>query len=83
MEDDVERKTEPKGELDPPSRRPPTAAGAGASGPDPGQPRSSSLAVVAASSNWLEKMLNRTLDAVDELGDRVGEALHLRSQRTP
>jgi hypothetical protein len=83
MEDEFEREIEPKRDLDPPSRKPPTAVGAATSGPAPERSRSVSMVRAKAAPNWLGTFVTRTLDVVDELGDLVAEALHLRSKRTP
>jgi hypothetical protein len=81
MEDEFERETQPSGALDPPSRKPPTAVGVATPGPG-GEGGRSALVRARTTSSWLGKLLNRTLDVVDELGDVVAEALHLRPRNT-
>ena len=83
MDDEFERETQPSGALEPPSRKPPTTVGVATPG---GGPRSRRRPVGAGpGQNDVElvgKLLNRTLDVVDELGDIVADALHLRPRDT-
>jgi len=81
MEDESAPETQPSGALEPPSRKPPTAVGIATPGSHPERGRS--LVVPAtATPNWLGEFLSRTLDVVDELGDIVAEALHVRPRHT-
>jgi hypothetical protein len=82
MDDEFDRETQPSGALEPPSRKPPTAVGVATPGPGPEGGRSVSLAVAAATPNWLGRFVSRTLDIVDELGDVVAEVLHVRPRHT-
>jgi len=82
MEDEFFRETEPSGALGKPPHKPPTAVGVATSGSDPGGGRSRSLAVAVATPNWLGKFISRSLDVIDELGDVVAEALHLRPHKS-
>jgi hypothetical protein len=82
MENEFERETQPSGALEPPSRKPPTAVGVATPGSSPERGRPAALVRAAATPNWLGKFLSRTLDVVDELGEIVAEALHLRSRHT-
>jgi len=80
MEDEFFRETQPSGALEPPSRKPPTAVGVATPGDGGEGGRPASVALATARPNWFGKFVSRTLDVVDELGDIVAEALHLRSR---
>jgi hypothetical protein len=81
MEDEFPPDTQPAGALGPPLRGPPMAAGLATSGPNPEPSGSRSTVVVAAKPNWLGVFLLEALDALDELGDMVADAFHVRPSR--
>ena len=76
MSEEFERSTQPSGEMDPPSKDPPTAVGTDEVPDGGGGPR---RALPARTSGrrpgWLAEWLTRTLDTVDMLADRARETL--------
>ena len=78
--DDVAPQTEPKGELIPPPRKPPTAVAADAAEPEPRPPRSV--------QRWkrptrgpVPKAIVRAVDAVLDVLDSVGDAVRAAAGR--
>jgi hypothetical protein len=80
MDDDFMRRTAPGGDLSKPPRKPPTAVGTDTL-PNPddflrrfvrSRPR----------RRWYTRLLRRTFDAIDDLGDALARKLHLRQPRT-
>lgn len=76
MSDDYAPEPQPFGDLSQPPRKPPTAIALATPEPAPEHRRPS-----AVRRAWYEDVLTRTLDVVDELGDAVAEALHIRPRR--
>ena len=76
MEDDFEHKTEPAGDLDPPSRKPPTAvATAEASKPDDSGGARVRALIGPGTTSLLGKWVNAVLDTVDIAADLARDAV--------
>jgi hypothetical protein len=77
-EEEFEPKTQEKGELVPPVRRPPTAVGTGTPPPPPPRPRPSGPAPVPHGRPMLWYVLQavrRSLAAVVDLADAAGDVI--------
>lgn len=84
MSEDHAPQPEPRGDLVPPPRIPPTAVAAGTPQPDPGE-ESRAIAPVRAwrppglrARAGVLRAVDRVLDALDETGDAIAEAIGLR-----
>jgi hypothetical protein len=77
-EQEFSRETQPAGSLGPPERKPPTAIGVSDYGDSSGRHPEGSVVRQYARPNWLLKFFSQALDVIDELGDGVAKALHIR-----
>jgi len=78
MQDDFRPETQSSGDLEPPSRKPPTAVGTGAPEPDPEDRRFAIAATTERTPNAFGRFLSRAFDVLDEMADTVANALHIR-----
>lgn len=79
MDDEFFRETAPAGNMAKPPRKPPTAVGV-ATLPSPDRKRPSVHR--STRRRWFSRLVSKTLDVIDVLGDAVAETLKLRPTRS-
>ena len=80
-EDELAPLTEPKGELTPPPRKPPTAVSGAVSGPEPRPPRPSRVWDRPAQAPRFPSPVVQAVDAVLDVLDAIGDSVRATADR--